>query len=787
MTALGIALGYIKRGWAPVPVPFKQKGPVIKDWQALRLTRHTAPRYFNGDPLNIGVILGPPSADLCDVDLDCPEAIAAAALLPPTARFGRSSTPGAHWLYRVKFPAGTKAVVPYDDPVKQRSDAKAARLVELRIGSGKGAQTVFPGSTHACGEPIRWENGCEKLPPAELESARMTRLIGHVAAGALLIRYWPPQGNRHDLSLALGGCLARAGWKPQELEAFVATVVQAAGDPRPTDRVRCARDAAEAASNGEPAYGFPKLKEILGDAVAARLVEWLGLAVGSNGAYGNNPVIRLDAELTSAAEAAERAIIGAGLPLFRRDTTLVHPLHLEARGADDKPVQTVGLAPVTVVQMRSYMEQAARFERYDARTKAWSRTKPPTDVAELILGRAGHWPFPAVRGVLGAPSLRPDGSILDKPGYDTATGMYLIGALALPDMPQHPTHADAETALTLLEKLLAEFPLDDDDAKAVALSALLSPVVRAALPTVPLHAISAPEKGSGKSYLCDLAAAIATGFCCPVVATGRDEEELEKRLVAAVLDAQPILSLDNISRPLGGDFLCQLLDRPLLKVRVLGQSAGPRIEPRLIVLATGNNLTLTGDIIRRAVIAHMDAETEEPWQRQFADNPLSRIMTDRDRYVAAALTICRAFMLADDRPEKPLPSFVAWSNIVRSALLWLGCGDPVRTMAAASEDDPERQAFGAVLAAWTDAFSENSVTVAEVVKAACERDSTGSLVNEALHDALAAVALARSGSIDNRRLGHWLRRNKDRRLGRMMLRRQGQARFNAAQWQVKAT
>ncbi len=40
--------------------------------------------------------------------------------------------------------------------------------------------------------------------------------------------------------------------------------------------------------------------------------------------------------------------IDAGLPLFRRDTTLVHPLHLEARGADDRPVQTVGLAPVSV-------------------------------------------------------------------------------------------------------------------------------------------------------------------------------------------------------------------------------------------------------------------------------------------------------------------------------------------------------------------------------------------------------------------------------------------------------
>jgi putative DNA primase/helicase len=272
-----------------------------------------------------------------------------------------------------------------------------------------------------------------------------------------------------------------------------------------------------------------------------------------------------------------------------------------------------------------------------------------------------------------------------------------------------------------------------------------------------------------------------------VVATGRDEEELEKRLVAAVLDAQPILSVDNVSRPLGGDFLCQLLDRPLLKVRVLGQSAGPRIEPRLIVLATGNNLTLTGDIIRRSVVAHMDAETEEPWQRQFSDNPLGRIMADRGRYVAVALTVCRAFMLAGEPPEKPLPSFGAWSNIVRSALLWLGCGDPVRTMAAASEDDPERQAFGAVLEAWSNVFDDNSVTVAEVVKAACERDSTSGLVNEALHDALAAIAGARSGAIDNRRFGHWLRKNKDRRLDRLMLRRQGMARSHSVRWQVVKT
>ena len=71
------------------------------------------------------------------------------------------------------------------------------------------------------------------MPPAEIDSAQLIKLVGHVAAAALLIRYWPPKGNRHDLSLALGGCLARAGWEPQAIEAFVGIVVQA-----PVIRVR---------------------------------------------------------------------------------------------------------------------------------------------------------------------------------------------------------------------------------------------------------------------------------------------------------------------------------------------------------------------------------------------------------------------------------------------------------------------------------------------------------------------------------------------------------------------
>ena len=82
------------------------------------------------------------------------------------------------------------------------------------------------------------------------------------------------------------------------------------------------------------------------------------------------------------------------------------------------------------------MEQAASFEKYDARKDNWIKAKPPADVAELILDRAGHWSFPPIRGVLMAPSLRPDGSLLSQPGYDPETQLYLIDPPAMPGIPE---------------------------------------------------------------------------------------------------------------------------------------------------------------------------------------------------------------------------------------------------------------------------------------------------------------------------------------------------------------
>lgn len=94
MTPLEIAIEYIKRGWNPLPIPYKSKKPTISGWQNLIIRENDAAKFFNGSPQNIGIQLGATSSGLTDFDLDCTEAIAIApVVLPKTgAIFGSVET-----------------------------------------------------------------------------------------------------------------------------------------------------------------------------------------------------------------------------------------------------------------------------------------------------------------------------------------------------------------------------------------------------------------------------------------------------------------------------------------------------------------------------------------------------------------------------------------------------------------------------------------------------------------------------------------------------------------------
>lgn len=271
MTVLEIALDYIRRGWSPVPVPYKSKGPNIRDWHSLRITEQDAEQFFDLSAQNIGVLLGSPSNGLTDVDLDCPEALAlAGAFLPPTeASFGRRSTPRSHRLYRTALgETEERATLTFKDP------ETGAMLVEVRIGGAAAAQTVFPGSVHPSGEAIEWADaGC----PREIKGEALKQSVSTLAALSLLIRHWPAQGSRHEAALVLGGFFARCGGTFATRAAdLVELIAEEAGDEELRDRRRAAQDAVAEHERGGHAYGLRKLKEVFGEKSASAVADWLG-------------------------------------------------------------------------------------------------------------------------------------------------------------------------------------------------------------------------------------------------------------------------------------------------------------------------------------------------------------------------------------------------------------------------------------------------------------------------------------------------------------------------------
>jgi hypothetical protein len=333
---------------------------------------------------------------------------------------------------------------------------------------------------------------------------------------------------------------------------------------------------------------------------------------------------------------------------------------------------------------------------------------------------------------------------------------------------------DALQALALLKELLVEFPFVDNVSRAVALSGIITPIVRGAFSVAPMHVARAAIAGSGKSFLWDIVSSIAAGQLMPVMAAGANEEELEKRLGASLVTGQPLISIDNVNGELGGAALCEAIERPIVDVRILGKTQNVRIESRgTSIFCTGNNITLVGDLCRRAITATLDPEMERPELRQFKCDPVAMILENRGKYITACLTIVRAYILAG-RPNlvPKLASFEGWSDNVRSALIWLGEADPVTSMEVARNEDPERVELSNMIAIWAAEFKvgfSNRKTLAEVIEMAEETSQTIDGIepdNPELLAILQQVTKTRRGQqLNILALGNWMRTNKGRIVG----------------------
>ncbi|HZQ03697.1 MAG TPA: hypothetical protein VFA88_06740 [Gaiellaceae bacterium] len=344
--------------------------------------------------------------------------------------------------------------------------------------------------------------------------------------------------------------------------------------------------------------------------------------------------------------------------------------------ADDGALVT---RPLDRRRVIAILARAADFGRPD-REGEWLSSPPPRVVADDLLVDACP-PLPVLERIVEVPVLAPDGTIHERRGYHADTRCFLAPAdgLRVPPVPAEPTARQlARARRLLLDELLGDFPfagpLDGAAERAHAVAALLLPLLRGLIvgPT-PLHVLTAPTPGTGKTLLADTLMTPLLGHR-PLVkmAEARDPDEWRKRLTAKLRAAPPVVCVDNVQRLLDSSALALVITTGVAEDRLLGLSEMVELPVRCVWLCTGNNVTLSAELTRRAVRIRLDAGVELPELRTGFRHPdlLRWAREHRAELVWAALVLGRAWVAAGcpDGPNPQLGGFEEWSRVLGGVL-----------------------------------------------------------------------------------------------------------------------
>jgi len=444
-----------------------------------------------------------------------------------------------------------------------------------------------------------------------------------------------------------------------------------------------------------------------------------------------------------------------------------------------RPIGTPRIVQLRDARLRELLTLRARWVTVHITKKGEiieEKAHPPHWSIAAVSAR-GQWDdLRTIAGIVESPTLRPDGTILDQPGWDPDTCLLYEPATEYPLVSPSPTQADARQAAHKLLELISDFPVEGDEHRVVWLAALLSALGRPAVDgPIPLFLFDANCPGSGKSLMCDIISWIVADRPMARTAYTDDDEEFRKRITAVALAGDNTVLLDNLAVPLGSPSLDAALTGRTWRDRILGRSEITAELPlNTIWFATGNNTIVKSDGARRTFLCRLRTEEERPEERDAAEFRFPRLVNhvrkERPALVAAGLTILRAYFVAG-RPAQGLQhlgSFEEWSDLIRSAVYWATGFDPAATRQAIQARDTATNTLIALLKGWAELpGSDRGLTAGEALRLLqADRDKIQFIV---LRDVLAEWA--RSGDLPSAGvLGSRLRSCRDRVCGGFVLR-----------------
>src|SRR5919112_4320031 len=263
---------YVNEGIKLVRLSRKTKKPVDEEWQRRALPLGVLEEWVRSGG-DVGWQCGEVSDWICTGDLDWPEARKLAPhILPETLRGAKGQEDPSQYFYRSPG-LGYKKFTGLD----------GSEIIALKASNnGAGHQVVVAPSVHRDKGPYLFVGGYNPAAIAVVDSGELRRLLGMLAAAALIARELPPAkeeggGGRHDLALALAGYMLRNGEALEDVEKILrgAWWVRGASREALEDVRRSAQDTAGRLARNEPATGGRKLEELM-PGMAQKIANFLG-------------------------------------------------------------------------------------------------------------------------------------------------------------------------------------------------------------------------------------------------------------------------------------------------------------------------------------------------------------------------------------------------------------------------------------------------------------------------------------------------------------------------------
>jgi hypothetical protein len=395
--------------------------------------------------------------------------------------------------------------------------------------------------------------------------------------------------------------------------------------------------------------------------------------------------------------------------------------------ADRRNSLPIAVVDVTPDSLRRLLARHARL--YKTKTvkdmEIQTPASPTVAVAKATLSET-HWPkVRPLAGIIGAPVMRPDGTVLQEHGYDDATRLYYAPVRPVDQVPHLPTKTDVDRARSfLLDYVLADFPWGDGGSRANFVSLLMTPVLRPFIRGLaPLGAVSASAPGSGKTLLTEIPAKLFGSTSRPWV---QDDAELRKSITATLkTSSDPVVVFDNIGEfdAIDQPTLAKLITSDTWSDRELGSSNQIGVPNDRLWMATGNNISFGGDMPSRTVLVVLDPRVPNPDLRTgFTIPDLFEWLEDSDNLATLLyhlLVLARAWVVAGaPTSDRSMRNFRRWARSMAGFTEWLGVPGFLGNADALAEHDEEGATWHAFLSTWRERFGTQPKTCLELLKSA---------------------------------------------------------------------